>query len=579
MFAARMVPAAWRSGAHHVGRRVRKPQPLSAAVWRALPRTGQPQNARRIATSTGSCQAPQPATPPKATSATVVMMASAAFGALMGAVANTLYQEYAENRRQLQEQTRLRDKLDSQVAQAAKDLGVALEREEESRAAFLIHDTHSCKSLLQAANTFLDRATSVMEGSSQPLECRVYDRVAKQWAQVHGCRGAVSPPASDDDARDKLIQLRAHIRYHLAACEQLEGAKVLDNLLASLRVLEAVTTKHKSHERERRRRLLKAYDEQCRTQATAWEKMEHYCKSTGDVDFFTIRGRNNQAVAAHAHGHLADDQVVDQFMLCASEADELSKAFTLTATPETVGLACAQLVKFLDKKDTNLPGQELAAAMAVGEKSVVDVMFLPELTSPSPRENLERLQRTKLTWRKCITARANALWTMSTSFSFSQKGCYAPEDVAGILCELGSTMGVVKDGELPTLLRLHGLYTDLDNEWLKKQGGATRVLVAMAAALELLIRHHSMPDAAAAEEETRACLDACVALGGGICRRQLAQSTLVQALLDSKSDAVGAAALAGQAVREFEDGDGSFRNARERAWAAFVHQVLASSGR
>ena len=484
-----------------------------------------------------------------------IALVSAAFGAWAG--------PYFTDTRQAAKATAERKQ---RVERAAARLQVVLAKEAQSRADLLANDHVSCASLLKAAEWHLNAMDDAIGTST--LHADVYAIAAKAWAKQTGCT-VNNLPDTNDSARLKLQMLRSRVEFHLATCAQLKDEESLNMLVGSVHSLDTVGS---------------SYGERCHKLERDWKAIEYYqslLTTTHKPDLFTVRARNNKAVAAYAHGRLSSKPVMQEFMRCAAAADALAKPFPVTTAD--VEAAVKEFREFTTTNGggasshgtpPNTPGHALLRAMQVGESSVVDNMFISGKTPTSRRVYLDRLERTKQTWRKAITARTDAILAVATSTDATPAA--TSEELVRLvheLCAVASSAST--EGRLDTLRHFNDLALELDFIWWKGQGGAARVFVALALALELLLRHDCVDAGSvkAVEAEAHDCIQCAVS--PHVARpRELAHARLADALLKFYRKDTTCVDQAAAAIRELDDGARSFRNARERAWASYVHEVL-----
>ena len=231
----------------------------------------------------------------------------------------------------------------------------------------------------------------------------------------------------------------------------------------------------------------------------------------GIVDLVTA---NNLAIASFGGARVSDAKAVGLMQECIVAVTELAKPAAEVLEDEAkLSIVRHELQKFWDiQDDADVPKvmqDALQPVLKVGEVSLVDDLFhvvkAVAVDSKCHRRLQEELERTKLTWRKAVTARCNVLQFISGAVipsTASDGDRFNPGLVLSMLEDLAVNGGSSTDV-------LHPLYTDIDAVWLFRRHNVLRILVAVASGIEVLLRHGliSASHRDEAEKLAVACLD------------------------------------------------------------------------
>ena len=322
---------------------------------------------------------------------------------------------------------------------------------------------------------------------------------------------------SDQGAVEKFNDLHAHLLYQLGCCHFMQNEWVEANeflkqsqaVPSTWRALEAAEQPQEVRTKCADLNIVSAWRRK-EVEASYRAMLQEY----RSVDLVSARVKNHLAVASYAWAYTTDANAVEMIEDCIADVAKLCRpALCVLADATRTKSACAALGDILAIKDDGaVPvdvSTQLAEVFAVGEASVVDVLFqvtqTTEDSAKSHRRLQEELERTKLTWRKAVTARCNVLQFISAAVIPGDSLDAERFDAKLVMKMLQELTGI---GASPPVL--HDLYVLLDATWLYQRANVVRVLVALASGLEVLLRHGRVPEASRRQAE-RVALD-CLAV-------------------------------------------------------------------
>ena len=474
-----------------------------------------------------------------------------------------------------------------QVERTTSSLEKILQHEANERLAFLQGDVETSNTCLEWACNELE----ILRTSHMPI-CRdvpreeeqvlvdAYNAFAEKWAEDRGCTPFLASTVRDVNMQLSLLQ--CHLTNRKAACAPtLDTSRqtLLTVVRSSPRLSNDWQQAWMEHLRSSGLSLTsmdgdgseKAGENDFFCSGASREKLQQYlCDLQHDLVYLQTEGRAVER--DYDHGSRSAVDLVERLRKCVKVADRLTAPFqtydaeTLTSVSESI----AAFMNTMRSPDgyseyewilaTSLR-KDLHEVRLVGEACLLDAWVLPKKRSRTtikgalgchvtPQQMRDQLTRSASTWREAIRARCTALWFIATSFHFGKDGTHTVADVTEFLQGLTDTLPPAEGHAQSTWKAkphklFHQAYTTLDGAWLHKEG-AGQVLTAMAAGLEVLLRHNRIePSVAdAARREAVRCLAARQSIMNTSAQTDLhsserirytnSQASLIQFLLENR---------------------------------------------